>query len=631
MHNANSDQSIWIGVRRGLGLGLVFTLVEVLGNVPVFIHFRHHQPLAESLIIVGFNLALGVILGLLTVPLLKLKRGRLGHTIGVLALLAILVLALPPQFEFRRSFDAMMLVAVGLLYPLGLWLARRVLRAGISVFAGVLVVFVGFGLPGWLTAMEAELGGERASAPDGAPNVLLIVLDTVRSDRLDLMGYHRQTLPWLKTFAREGSTFRRALAAGSWTVPSHASMFTGLYPSAHGAHNERTYLHESHTTLAEILCRHGWETVALSANPWVSRSSGLAQGFATADPLWFSANALNFSFAYRIGWKLGLVGQDHNGRRVTDEWLRWIEGWQGERPFFAYLNYLETHVPYHQLPADRLMTFASDHVTRHDVIRASQAVQRRIFLGDPISEEDTQIFRDLYDAGLRYENDLLADAVEGLRARDILDQTVVVVVSDHGDLHGEHGMFNHTRSLSEYLLSVPLVIRYPPQVPAGLVVETPVTTAALMPTLLDLLGLPPVENIHTRSFAPLFAGDERLSRSPLLAEQYGERNFLLKNYRPYGVFDRLGVRYRSLEEDGWKLIVDSEGGQWLFCPREDPTEARNLIADHPQVAERLAAHLATLVDAYGLGPLDQEPRVLTDAAELDPEMREQLRMLGYSG
>ncbi len=634
MRDTKSRRTIlWVGARRGLGLGLVFTVVEALGALPVFIKFQHQQSLTVTVVTVGFNLALGALLGLAATPLLSLRRGRLWHGLGVMALLAALVLAVPPQFDFRSSFDAKMLGAVAGVYALSLWLARRTIRGRIAVMLGVIVVIVLYSMPTLAAARAAVSTREsrRSNPPPGAPNLLMIVLDTARADRLDLMGHHRETLPWLTAFAREGATFQRALSAASWTLPSHASMFTGLYPSGHGAHHEGQRLDASQTTLAEILHQHGWETAALTSSFLVSERRGMTQGFTTVKPLWMSAFALNYSFAYRLGWKLGLVGTDHGGRHVTTEWRRWLDEWQGDRPFFAFLNYFETHLPYHQLPNDRLRTFTGEQVSRRDVIDASQAVQRRIFLGEPISEEATQVFRDLYDAGLRYENDLVARAIEAVRERGILDQTIVVVVSDHGDLHGEHDMFNHTRSLLEYLLAVPLVVRYPPRVPAGLVVETPVTTAALLPTILDLAGLPPAESIHTRSFAPLFAGDEAASRSPLLAEQYRCARGLQAEFTPSNVFDRLGVRYRSLEEEGWKLIVDSEGSRWLFRPREDPAESRNLVGEYPEVAASLTTNLSTLVEAYDLGALGAE--IAADPSiqlELDSHEREQLRALGYS-
>jgi len=167
--------------------------------------------------------------------------------------------------------------------------------------------------------------------------------------------------------------------------------------------------------------------------------------------------------------------------------------------------------------------------------------------------------------------------------------------------------------------------------PDAVRIASPVTTAALFPTLLDLAGLEPPPGIMTRSFAPLFTGDVEAARSPLLSENYQDPGeTVTKGFQPRNDFDRIGVRYRALEEDGWKLVVDSTGRSWLFRPQEDPLEPRDLTAEHPEIAARLAARLAALVEAYGLGALDGEPRDAGDV-ELDPEVRERLRALGYAG
>ncbi len=625
-------QSIqWDGLRRGFGLGLVFSIAEALRNIPGFLMLRYEQPLTITLTSVAFNLLLGSLIGMLAAPFLKLRRGWLWHSGSMLVVISALTVVIRPPVCSTVERELMVAGVVALLYVFSRWLAARPTAARIGIAAGLIVVAFAYGLPHCRTAADRQPEERRLNAFRTAPNVLLIVLDTVRADRLELNGYHRDTFPWLKSFAAEGANFTRALSAASWTVPSHASMFTGLYPSAHGAHHEHRYLDDAQTTLAETLYRHGWTTVALSANPWISKVSGLTQGFAVTEPVWRANAEILFSFAYRVAWKVGLLPQDHCGRGVTEAWLEWLADWEGERPFFALLNYIEPHIPYHLLPPDQFTTFAPENVTRGEMVRASQRMQRAELVGDRITSEDARKVNDLYDAAIRYQGDLVAEAVEALRARGVLDQTIVIVVSDHGDLLGTHGMFTHGRSLSEQLLSVPLVMRYPPRVPRGLVIETPVTTAALMPTILDLVELPAAVGIHTRSFAPLFAGDVA-THSPLLAEQYRADYSMVSNgFKPRHVFDRLGMRYRSIEEDGWKLIVDSEGSHWLFRPLADPAESTNLAMEHPEVVERLATHLAALVDAYGLPALDEASEPLSRQVVLDAPTRERLEALGYSG
>lgn len=613
---------------RGAGLALAWILVEAADRLRVTWETGYRPPGELVAISTGALLAAGLLLGLAWGPLLRIDRGSLWHSLALSASAAGLLLgfAVPAGSILLRK-EAGVAAAVAGLYAAGLVLARRPAMRRTAVGAG-LVLALALLLAPLAGGNGAEPGPSPAAAPAGAPNVLFVVIDTVRADRLDLMGYSRLTFPYLVELAREGAVFDRAIAPAPWTLPSHASMFTGLYPSAHGAHHEHTRLAEDHVTLAEILRRRGWETVAYSANPWISASTGLTQGFAVQDPVWLSQTAPEVSFAWLAASVLGWIEPDNNGRAVTQAWLRWLDGWDGERPFFAFLNYLETHFPYHRLPKEALRTFSPPGTSEDELAEASVAVMEAELHGWRVTPERAARVGDLYDASIRYEGDLVRRAVEAVRRRGVLDRTVVVVVSDHGDLLGEHGgLFQHTRSLVDPLLSVPLVVRYPPRIAAGLRISTPVTTAALLPTLLDLVGLKAPPGIQTRSFAPLFDGTAT-EESPLLSEGYAEDGRLeAPDFSPRSAFDRLRVRYRALEEDGYKLIVDSTGRRWLFEPVADPSETVDLAAEHPEVVERLSRRLEALVEGYRLGALDRQLAVSED--EVDPEVRERLRALGY--
>lgn len=612
---------------RGAGLALAWILVEAADRLRVTWETGYRAPGLLIAVSTGVLLAVGLLLGFLWGPLLRLGRGTFWHPLALSASAAALLLGFAaPAGHFLFKYAGVGAATAGL-YAAGLVLARRPAMRRAALGAGTVLA-----LALLLAPLAGGAGGEPGPRPAparaGAPNVLFIVLDTVRADRLDLMGYDRPTFPYLVELGREGAVFERAVAPAPWTLPSHASMFTGLYPSAHGAHHENNRLSEDRVTLAEILRRRGWETVAYSANPWISASTGLTQGFAVQDPVWLAQTAPEVSFAWLAASSLGWIEADNNGRAVTRAWLRWLDGWDGERPFFAFLNYLETHFPYDRLPKEYLASFSPPGTSKDELAEASKAVVEAELHGWRVTPERAARVNDLYDASIRYEGDLIRRAVEAVRARGELDRTVLVLVSDHGDLLGEHGgLFQHTRSLVDHLLSVPLVVRYPPRIGAGLRISTPVTTAALLPTLLDLVGLEAPPGIQTQSFAPLFDGTAAPG-SPLLAEGYAEDGRLeAPDFVPRSPFDRLGVRYRALEEDGYKLIVDSTGRQWLFEPLADPSESVDLAAEHPEVVERLSRRLETLVEGYGLGALDR--RLAESDAEIDPKVREKLRALGY--
>jgi arylsulfatase A-like enzyme len=182
--------------------------------------------------------------------------------------------------------------------------------------------------------------------------------------------------------------------------------------------------------------------------------------------------------------------------------------------------------------------------------------------------------------------------------------------------------------MSEGLLHVPLVVRYPPRVPSGLRVETPVSTTAVFSTALDLLGVAPPENAQAASFAPLFEGDAAAA-SPLLSEQHKFKGMIPGTYKEQGPFDRLSVRYRAFEENGWKLVEDSEGNRWLFRPEEDPEETKDLSGARPDLVAQLASRREMLIRGLGLGALDAEKLGGGGHVELDPAAREGLKALGY--
>ena len=627
-------KSFWKqAVLHGSLLGLAFSVAEALKNIVPSIKLHYQQPIAVSLISLAFNLFLAILLSLLLAPALQLRRGVIFHAVSTITLFALLILFVPSPYQVMAGVVYLLIGLTAVLYALGLWLARNHLALRVGLVGALALWLIALWVPHVVSPVKWDLDSNRALLSDDAPNVLLIVLDTVRRDRLDLSGYDRATFPWLTQFARDGAVFSRAISAAPWTMPSHASIFTGLFPSAHGAHHEKKFLDEKLTTLAEILYANGWTTVAMSSNPWISRSSGMTQGFAIEKPVWMNVTEPSASFAYRVAWNLGLLARDHSGRHTTNTWLRWLASQHDGRPFFAFLNYVEPHFPYHQLPDEHLKTFTTNEIEEEKIVEASEAMMQAEANGERLDGEQGVVVSDLYDSAIHYQGLLVEEAVEALRESGELDETLIVIVSDHGELLGEHDMFNHSRSLTEQLISVPLVMRYPARIPRGMEIETPVTTAALMPTILDLVGLEAPTDIHTRSFAPLFEGSASQAISPLLSENFRDAGELLnEGFKHRDFFDRLGVRYRSIEEDGWKLVVDSEGHRWLFKPEEDPAEDHNLLDEFPEIAEKLTATMETLVEAYGLVPLDAELGEAGEGGtELDPEVQERLRALGYAG
>ncbi|MEP7346839.1 MAG: sulfatase-like hydrolase/transferase, partial [Gemmatimonadaceae bacterium] len=343
-----------------------------------------------------------------------------------------------------------------------------------------------------LALVAAGLSLSRDSAPSepvadtatDAPNVLLIILDTVRAASTSLYGYGLRTTPALESIAREGVVFDQAVATAPWTLPSHCSLFTGR-DAEQTACRWNAPLDGEPTTISEVLRQRGYRTGGFVANHfYTTRETGLSRGFdrwADFQRTWkevFCATVLVQTGIVRNAVWGTTVRQRLSGLRrmrlrgdpkpehdrktaaaVNAELLRWIDTTPG-RPFFAFLNYFDAHDPYAAPPPfDRAFPKASNA-------------------------------QDQYDGGIAYMDQQLGTLMSELRRRGVLDHTVVVIASDHGELFGEHELFGHGNSLYWPLLHVPLVMRYPSRIAAGTHDARVVSLRDVPATILDLAGAP---------------------------------------------------------------------------------------------------------------------------------------------
>ncbi|MHC4902587.1 MAG: sulfatase [Planctomycetota bacterium] len=294
------------------------------------------------------------------------------------------------------------------------------------------------------------------------PNVLLIVLDTTRVDRLSAYGYDRPTTPALERIAAEGLAFRRAYAASPWTLPSHASMFTGEYAAVHNATWEHQRLDERLPTLAEHLSEMGLRTAAFSRQVWLSDETGLMRGFEDFyDLYWRSTTALV------AAWRLGVDKikerrgfEDKGAALVTDRFKGWIDR-HGDRPFFAFINYVEPHA-YYQPPAPFREQFLAEERKDTPWGRAQNVAVQRHNAGDLVySADDFAAFSDLYDGAVAYQDSRMGEALDHLRTRGLLDKTLLLITADHGENLGDHDLLGHEFCVYNTLLHVPLIVRLP--------------------------------------------------------------------------------------------------------------------------------------------------------------------------
>jgi arylsulfatase A-like enzyme len=343
---------------------------------------------------------------------------------------------------------------------------------------------------------------------DAPGNVLFVVMDTVRADHLTPYGYDRPTTPGLADFASEATVFEEAVAPAPWTLPVHASLFTGLYPSQHGADQENPYL-EGATTLAGTLSAAGYDTACYSSNAWITPYTHLTDGFDDQDnffevmpgdllsgPLARAWKTMNDSDRLRaIADKLvslgnvaheyfaGSGGADSKPPAVVDRTKAFVEE---SDDWFAFINLMDAHLPYH--PPDEYAERFAPGVDSTEVCQNSKEFNSG---ARDIDDEEWEAIRGLYDAEIAHIDHHLGRLFDWLRETGRWEETLVVVCADHGELHGEHDLYGHEFCVYDPLVNVPLLVKHP-ELGSGRDAETTVELQDLYHTVLDHAGVDPV-------------------------------------------------------------------------------------------------------------------------------------------
>ena len=428
-------------------------------------------------------------------------------------------------------------------------------------------------------------------APDGAPNILLLVLDTVRAASLSAYGYTRETSPFLAELAARGVRFNNAIAPAPWTLTSHATMFTGRYP--HELSVEwSTPLDDKMPTLAERLAQQGYATVGVAANlHYCSYEFGLSRGFALYrdyDISWSemlrTSTLTNSAIAFANGYRAREFSPGRQTATRVNERLLQLLDERGKHPFFAFANYYDAHAPYNpDSPYDTL--FLGRQATNRD-----PAV-------DTLNKAQVADLQAAYDASIASLDHQLRNLFRDLETRGLLKNTFIIVTSDHGEEFNEHGLLNHGSSLYLPSVHVPLLVLHPGVVPSSVVVESPVTLRDIAATVLDVARVPTSAQLPGESLArwwkPLpAAGDSATSPSVGLSPLIAELDYARNLPRTFAVSKG---DMRSEIVDGFRFIRNGDGRGELYDLRLDPWEQRDLVST-PEQASRSAA-LRMRVDA----------------------------------
>ncbi len=465
---------------------------------------------------------------------------------------------------------------------------------------------------------------------DQKPNILLIVMDTVRADHLSCYGYERPTTPHLDRLAEEGVRYANAISTGCWTVPTHSSLFTGTYPSFHGARDGHPILNPNAQTMAALLKAYGYQTVGFTNIGWLTENTGLIRGFDTFLPVYRLYQGRSIPvLARRVLAKLVsvLTGGKLTGASTTNQQVkRWLTHRNPEQPFFMFINYAEAHAPYRP-PRSFAQRFLEPYgLNLAEALQVNQDPLKHMAGAAVMAEKDFEVLRTLYDAELAYLDTRLGELFSYLDQQDLLDQTMIIVLADHGENLGDHGMLGHKWCLYDTLLRIPLIIRYPSHFPSGTTVENQVQVVDIFPTMLDILDIQEKgirDQLQGFSLLP-----DQVSNHPrqfAVAEWTGRS--WKDDFRKYPGFDYTQFErdLKAIRTHQFKYIWASDGQHELYDIAKDPTESRNLVDVLPEEAQRLQDHLFNFINAVK----STEETAPEEELEMDQVLVEHLRELGY--
>ena len=433
---------------------------------------------------------------------------------------------------------------------------------------------------GILSLVGCDWARQPSSPAISRPNVVLYLIDTMRADRVGAYGYERPTSPNLDRLAEGGARFERVYAQDSRTLGSVASLLTSLHTPSHGLTDFGDRIGPDVVTLAQVLDASGYATGSFITNGNAGTLTNLDRGFRH-----FHDEIKSF--------------RDRNALRTLPEraLFDWLDG-LGDGPFFAYVHTAEPHRPYIPPPPYDLMFdpqytgpitgfFKGKDGYRH--ARAS---------------EDVAHVGALYDGEIRFADEAASRLLHGLEERGLLERTVVIFTSDHGEELHDRGGWNHGHTLYEELIHVPLLASGP-GIPAGVRIDVPVQLIDVAPTILELAGVSPPASFEGESFLGLLRGRDD--------EHFRKRaNFSMSTQKPHKV---------AVIEDRWKAIASDDGRFELYDLARDPNEQTDLSAQEPQQAARLRAQIESW--------RNHERAATPESRPLSRDDEERLRNLGY--
>jgi arylsulfatase A-like enzyme len=428
----------------------------------------------------------------------------------------------------------------------------------------------------------AILGCSSKKDPAARPNLILISIDTLRADHLGCYGYPRPTSPAIDQLASEGVVFKNVMATSPWTLPSHGSMLTGMYPSRMSLNSYESKLPSTATTLSMLLAKNGFKTAAVVNSIFLRQKHGFDRGF----DYFVATPGINDSAPSII--------------KLSKLWMRH----QGQQPFFLFIHIFDAHSSYfpHKKYKEKFVR------PYKGPVNGSTSFLHKIRNGEyEPQKEDVDHIIDLYDAEVRQVDDNLKDLFDYLRTSGVLDSSVVIISSDHGEEFLEHGGVFHGKTQYQELLKIPLIIRGP-GIPSGRRISAVSSLVDVMPTALSLLGLPVPAALEGTSLVPMWkTGESGLTERSVFAE--ADHNNEQDNIKR-------AVRYQNYKLHYDLLTKKIE----LYDLAVDPFEQTDIAENHPQIVDRLFKKLTIFM---------QPPQKSKQIVPLSNGELEKLKSLGY--
>jgi arylsulfatase A-like enzyme len=500
-----------------------------------------------------------------------------------------------------------------------------------SVFVAVAGLVVGALSVAKSSGPATTLASAGFARPTALPNVLLVVLDTTRRDHVGAYGREPSPTPRLDEFAARSVVYDRAFSAAPWTIPSHASLFTGLFPVSHGCSNQHhLWLDDGLTTLAEMLSDRGYQTVSMNSNPYIDHCN-LLQGFDDTISLSGPYERLAIhDVALAAGFPERWV--DKGGAEAIDALHRWFhERRDPTKPFFMFLNLFESHREYVLPHADREILADGPMGGLRGALFGMRFDPIPYEIGGIEDEVRAGFVKSLYEAEVRYQDRRLGEWLDVLAGRVNLENTLIIVTADHGENLGDHGRWEHIHEINDDLIHVPLIIRYPNGEGAGTRLSGICQLVDVVPTTWDVLGWErpvsgwPGHSLRPGTFQP---SDEAFAEVAPYYLHFQRIRIQLGFEAGLGRFNRLRRVVRTKDR---KYVWSSDGAHELYDIRRDPTETRNIIEEDAAAAEDLHGRLMTWTAAQPRYVPSIERDQASPAVPVDAETIERLRGLGYVG